>query len=127
MKRSTTAVVNIVQTHRLNSDKVVERSWLISLSCDMQDICSVNISSSHISLHFFHQDLYQFEVSMICCKMQSRELFICHLVSPNLECLLHRSTVFILRQVEFTSMRINKLEAKRVVLEGTESKSSVLS
>jgi len=126
VKRSASSVVHVVEAHRLDSDKVVKRCGLITLSSNVQHISSINITCRHISVHFLNKNLDQFKVAVVGCKVKRCKLFICRLVRPYTECLLVGFVVYSLRKIKLAPMRINQFEAKWKVFKCTEGKRRVL-
>ena len=80
---------------------------MIALGCDVKNVCAIHVTSSHVCLHFLHENLNQLKVSMIRCKMECSELLVCNLISPNLKSLLHGPVVFVLGEVKLASMSVN--------------------
>jgi hypothetical protein len=83
---------------------------------------SIHISHVDVCVHFVHEQLDQFEVSVVGCEVKGSELLISGRIGPNRHSMGNRLLVFTERQIVLAPVLVKQLEASCVVFEGSERK-----
>lgn len=79
------SIIDIIDIHIFYPSEVIQGGRLVTLSRDVEHTGSVYIFCVIVSFHLVDQNLYKFKVTMVCCEVNSSELFICLLCCPSLQ------------------------------------------
>ena len=107
--------------------KIVEWSWGVTLRRGVEDVRTVLVFLRYVGSHLLHKDLYEFKVSMVARKMDRTKQLVGGLICPFLQGLSRGLFIDTKRQIVFTAVCVQYLEARRMVFECAVGQGSVLS
>lgn len=88
VKGGAPTIVLHIYVHVFKLYKIVQWTRLVSLSCYVEYIGSINIFILEISIHLFYYYFDQLNISVVSRKVKSGELFIGRLIDPCLYCFI---------------------------------------
>jgi hypothetical protein len=77
MERRTASIIYLVYVHSFQLYEIVKGRRLIALSSNVKNIGAIHILGRVVSVHFLHQNFYEFVIPVVGSKVQCCKLFVC--------------------------------------------------